>query len=114
MESIEEYPQVSFLGKQVEEKMFTDPNLTSAPFNNNIYLGTMESWLDKFTFWFDVIMTPTAREFELLPLPKWLGILYYPIRLLRLTFKYSIIFISKSFASLRLGAINLKYHEDNR
>lgn len=74
----------------------------------------MESWLDKFTFYFDVIMTPTAREFALLPLPKWLRILYYPVRLLRLAVKYSIIFLSKPFASLRLGAINLKYHEDNR
>ncbi len=88
LKEIEEYPKLTLLGKQVEEKMFTeftDPSFTS----NNIYLGTMESRSDKFTFWFDVIMTPTAREFELLPLPKWLEILYYPIRLLRLAVKYS-------------------------
>ncbi|HEV2493654.1 MAG TPA: nucleotidyltransferase family protein [Terriglobia bacterium] len=44
---------------------------------------------DKLRWLAAAVFVPSEIEYELLPLPSWLGFLYWPLRLLRLTCKWS-------------------------
>lgn len=77
------------LSQQVRSGLFQTENRLLGEFPvANIYLKTMSSVRDKLWYWYDAIITPTPLEWAMISLPKWLGILYYPLRLIRLIIKY--------------------------
>jgi len=88
-QQIESYPEIISLSQQVRSGLFqTETRLLGEFPVANIYLKTMSSVRDKLWYWYDAIITPTPLEWAIISLPKWLGILYYPLRLMRLVIKY--------------------------
>lgn len=80
--------KIKAIAEQVKAALFIDKSNFIGSFPvADIYLQTMELWQDKLWYWFDAVMTPTPLEWAIIPLPKWLFPLYYPIRLMRLTLK---------------------------
>jgi hypothetical protein len=82
-------PQVKSLVQQVKENLFDESKSKDSLFKRKpIYLKAMDSWQDKLVFYFDLIR-PTPLEWQIVVLPTWLSMLYYPLRLIRLAIKYS-------------------------
>ncbi len=90
-------PKIQALAQQIETQ-WLEPNLeTHNPFlMGQIYVQTMDDWRDRLWYWFDYIATPTPLEWAIIPLPHWLFFLYYPLRFIRLAWKYCWRFIKKS------------------
>jgi hypothetical protein len=79
-------PALLALAKQL---MFSHPEHIISTWNKDpLYLKTIERDRDKIWYWFDVLLTPTPLEWLAFPLPPPLSLLYYPIRLIRLTKKH--------------------------
>ncbi len=55
---------------------------------DRIYLATMQHWPDQVRYWLDNLLVPTPLEWIGLPLPPSIAFLYYPIRPLRVAFKF--------------------------
>lgn len=88
-QQIESYPEIISLSQQVRSGLFQAETTLLGEFPvANIYLKTMSSVRDKLWYWYDAIITPTPLEWAIISLPKWLRILYYPLRLIRLIIKY--------------------------
>lgn len=88
-QQIESDSEIIALSQQVRSGLFqTETTLLGEFPVANIYLKTMSSFRDKLWYWYDAIITPTPLEWAIISLPKWLGILYYPLRLMRLVIKY--------------------------
>ncbi|MGK7901706.1 MAG: nucleotidyltransferase family protein [Hormoscilla sp.] len=88
-QQIESDSEIISLSQQVRSGLFqTETRLLGEFPVANIYLKTMSSVRDKLWYWYDAIITPTPLEWAMISLPKWLGILYYPLRLMRLIIKY--------------------------
>lgn len=88
-QQIESDSEIIALSQQVRSGLFqTETRLLGEFPVANIYLKTMSSVRDKLWYWYDAIITPTPLEWAIISLPKWLGILYYPLRLMRLVIKY--------------------------
>jgi hypothetical protein len=73
------------LAIQVQQQLFS-PSLTALRLQQDrlIYLKTFQSWKDILWFWVSIILIPTPLEWQIIALPRTLGWLYYPIRILRL------------------------------
>ena len=88
-QQIESDSEIIALSQQVRSGLFQAETRLLGEFPvANIYLKTMSSVRDKLWYWYDAIVTPTPLEWAIISLPKWLGILYYPLRLMRLIIKY--------------------------
>jgi hypothetical protein len=86
---LENNHKVQELGKLVEAEWFNlKSEEKSLRLMGKIYVQTMDSRRDRLWYWFDYVLTPTPLEWEILPLPSSLFFLYYPLRLLRLLWKY--------------------------
>ena len=81
--------KTSYLAQEVKEILFADKSYAIGSFPvENIYLQTMDSWRDKVWYWLDAIVTPTPLEWQIISLPRWLFFLYYPMRLVRIVFRF--------------------------
>lgn len=86
---LENNPKIQELGTLVEAQWFNSSSEdNSLRLMGQIYVQTMDSPRDRLWYWFDYVATPTPLEWEILPLPSGLFFLYYPLRLLRLLWKY--------------------------
>lgn len=75
-------PVAKSLSKQVCEQIFDAP-LTALE-TYIFLLKARERLQDKVWYFFGIIMTPTEKEWSLLPLPKFFSLLYYLLRPIRL------------------------------
>jgi len=86
---LESNPKIQELGQLVEGQWFNSPSEgNSLRLMGQVYVQTMDSPRDRLWYWLDYVATPTPLEWEILPLPSGLFFLYYPLRLLRLLWKY--------------------------
>lgn len=89
-EQLAAQPQLADLTRQVQQHLFRDSLPPAGQFFiPKIYLQTMDRWQDRLWFWLDVLTTPTRAEWQIVVLPPALAFLYYPLRSLRLLYKYS-------------------------
>ncbi|MDJ1183921.1 nucleotidyltransferase domain-containing protein [Roseofilum casamattae] len=81
--------KIAELTRTIESEWFAIETASSSRFLiGTIYVQTMQSWRDRLWYWLDYVATPTPLEWDLIQLPNWLFSLYYPLRLLRLLWKY--------------------------
>ena len=76
----------SWLGCQPELEEPFWSSLSSV--NHRLYFAMRERPVDRAIYLFYCIIAPTEQEFAMLALPKVLSFLYYPLRLIRLGYKY--------------------------
>ena len=89
LERLKADSKTTFLAQEVREILFANKSYSIGSFPvENIYLQTMDSWRDKVWYWLDAIITPTPLEWQIISLPKWLFFIYYPIRLVRIVFRF--------------------------
>ena len=80
------------LSTQVQEQLFKEKIKSTNPsIKDTIYRKTIESVRDKISYWVVHLFAPTPFEWSMVILPKWLFFLYFPIRIIRLTLKYTIL-----------------------
>ncbi len=85
-QTIETDKMAKVLAKQVKKSLFIEQLTETGKY---IFIfRSRESLLDKFHYLFNILFTPTAKEWNFLPLPQSLSFLYYFIRPLRLLLKY--------------------------
>ena len=91
LERLKADSKTSYLSQEVKEILFANKSYAIGSFPvENIYLQTMDSWRDKVWYWVDAIVTPTPLEWQIISLPRWLFFLYYPMRLVRIVFRFII------------------------
>ena len=66
-----------------------------------VYLRLLERPLEKLRRLAAICLVPTLADYQFVKLPSWLSPLYYPARLLRLTCKWSWLWLSAGFGRLR-------------
>ena len=85
-------PELWLIWQQIQGQLWkANKDSNDFKFDQRIYFKTLESWKDKVWYWLDTIMTPTPLEWKIILLPQRLFFLYYPIRLLRLAWKYIVV-----------------------
>ncbi len=87
-QKLQSTPIITRLSTQIIEKLLSSNNQTKGFFSTCFYFQSMESWQDRLWYWINIITTPTVIEWKAIPLPAILFPLYYPIRLVRLCWKY--------------------------
>ena len=61
---------------------------SAGTYKQELLLNMRERWIDSLTYYFYCLLVPTDQERKQLPLPPFLSLLYYPLRLARLIQKY--------------------------
>lgn len=89
LKRLERNSKIQELGELIEAQWFNGQSDESRlRLMGQIYVQTMDSGRDRLWYWLDYVVTPTPLEWEILDLPSGLFFLYYPLRLLRLLWKY--------------------------
>jgi hypothetical protein len=75
---------------RVEQRLLSaDANAGERIPMDPLFRAAMESKYDRAVYWFHLIFRPTPLDWALVPLPDWLGGVYYPIRAGRLLIKHT-------------------------
>lgn len=70
------------------EPLAAESSTTGILYDHRLYYTLRERWRDRSAYFLYSIFVPTEQETTLLPLPRELVFLYYPLRLVRLISKY--------------------------
>jgi hypothetical protein len=120
LDELQSKPLPPYLIKSVWKRLFNDPNhlalLPDNPgfwesiwtYDHRFYLQSRERFRDHFIYclnWLqmsiDVALTPNEGDRELMTFPQTLSFLYYPLHILRLTFKHILKPRSQPFISTK-------------
>jgi hypothetical protein len=82
--------QSASIVRRVEQRLLSaDPNADERIGMDSLFRAAMASKHDRAVYWLHSIFRPTPLEWALVPLPGWLGGVYYPIRAVRLLIKHT-------------------------